>query len=105
MMELKDVIRSLDKRAKATYYCEDDIVSALGYLSQFRGEHDTSDSPARWEYEDRTTPLYRCTNCKKFIPAFQGRDEKFEDLKRTDAYRYCPRCGKEMSTDSRGEDS
>ena len=56
-------------------------------------------TPARpkgkWMFEDGACPVYRCSNCHKFIPV-KGKEDKFEDLSRLDAYIICPRCGADM---------
>ena len=49
----------------------------------------------KWIFEDGACPVYRCSNCHKFIPV-KMKEEKFEDLSRLDAYIICPRCGADM---------
>lgn len=50
-----------------------------------------------WIYEETVLPKYRCSCCNKYVLVSpMGRDDKFEDMNRTDAYKFCPRCGAEM---------
>ena len=47
---------------------------------------------------DEKSEVYRCSRCNHFPwrvdTSYQ--DEIFEDLTRTNAYKYCPNCGEKM---------
>ena len=49
---------------------------------------------------DESSKLYRCSICNHFpsrIITHKG-DDIFTIVSRTDAYRYCPTCGKKMKS-------
>ena len=53
---------------------------------------------SRWIKEEGGLLVYRCPFCKSYIypGAKISRDERFEELFRTNAYKFCPRCGEDM---------
>ena len=51
---------------------------------------------------DTKSKVYRCSCCNYFPWGVQTSypDEIFEDLRRTNAYKYCPNCGAKMTKES-----
>ena len=52
----------------------------------------------RWVWDSKSK-VYRCSHCKRFpwrVEYVTDHDEIFEDLTRTNAYKYCPNCGTKM---------
>jgi len=49
-----------------------------------------------WIYKKKSlVSYYECSECKKYILTV-AKNDKFEDLNRTDSYKFCPRCGIKM---------
>ena len=53
-----------------------------------------------WEYEKgEVNSVFRCTNCGHFPSKdvfVEEDDERYNDMAREDAYRFCPHCGAQM---------